>query len=283
MIVLATNEDLKKKRKELTGKRIGLVPTMGNLHEGHLSLVKQALGKGDCVFVTIFVNPKQFGPMEDFERYPRTLEQDLEKLKLIPGSENIIVWTPSSDSIYPSDFQTSIEVKRFRNILCDLHRPGHFDGVTTVVYLLFKKVSPHFAVFGQKDYQQYRMIYQMNQDLQLGIELHMGAIARESDGLALSSRNQYLDENERESALRLPNTLQKLAQVLKTKGLETTIKRIDEIKSQDDWEYLDLRSAESLSETESPNEDFVLIASIKCGKTRLLDNIIIKREEVTVV
>ena len=244
------------------------------------SLVEKATGLADIVVVSIFVNPAQFGPNEDYETYPRTLEQDLEKIKSFAVDNEILIWIPKEQDIYPEGFSTSVEVDSFRGILCDRNRPGHFNGVTTVVYLLFKVVSPHIALFGQKDYQQYCLISKMNQDLKLGIDLIMGEIVRDEDGLALSSRNQYLSPEERKEALRLPQSLNLLKNLLQNEGVERTLSEIETLKRRQEWEYLDLRSSRSLSETLLEDEDLILIGSIKVNQTRLLDNLLITIKEV---
>jgi len=180
------------------GRSVGIVPTMGYLHEGHLSLMREGKKRGDCLVTSIFVNPTQFGPAEDYSRYSRDLKQDL---KLIQGVGVDICFTPSVAEIYPDGFQTFVEVERVTQNLCGISRPGHFRGVTTVVAKLFNIVKPHLALFGQKDYQQLIAIKQMVKDLNMDIEVIGMPTIRESDGLAMSSRNTYLNPKKRKGTL----------------------------------------------------------------------------------
>lgn len=256
--------------------RVGLVPTMGNLHQGHLNLVKQALKENDFTLVTIFVNPKQFGPNEDFGKYPRTLEQDLAKLKELEGSERLIVFSPENNQeIYPSGFSTDIEVKALDNCLCGRHRPGHFKGVTTVVYQLFKLARATHAYFGQKDYQQFKIIEKMVNDLQIPIELTMVPIAREESGLALSSRNQYMSDEEKREASLINKTLKEVAQTY-AKDAELALTMRQEFLFQDNrWQYIEILDAKTL-ETPNPQTSEVVVAgAFYMGDTRLIDNIIV--------
>ncbi|NBO19924.1 MAG: pantoate--beta-alanine ligase, partial [Proteobacteria bacterium] len=181
----------------LEGQRIALVPTMGALHEGHLALVRQAQDLADAVVVSIFVNPKQFGPKEDFGKYPRTLEADVEKL----NKEGVqLVYAPDVADLYPEGFSTSVSVGELGTILCGKFRPGHFDGVATVVAKLLLRMLPHVAVFGEKDFQQLCVINRMVSDLDIAVEIVGVETMREPDGLALSSRNAYLSAEERKTA-----------------------------------------------------------------------------------
>src|SRR5919108_5437199 len=171
------------------GKRISLVPTMGALHEGHLDLISEARKIGDVLVVSIFVNPTQFGPNEDFTKYPRDLAGDLRKIESL-GVD--IVFTPTPEEMYPEGFQTYVEVEKLQEHLCGLFRPGHFRGVATVVLKLFNIIRPHVALFGEKDYQQLKIIQRMVKDLNLDVEVSGFPTVREKNGLALSSRNAYL-------------------------------------------------------------------------------------------
>lgn len=187
--------------RRAAGRRLVLVPTMGALHEGHLALVREAFARGDDITVSIFVNPTQFGPDEDFERYPRTLEEDVDLLEEIDST--ITVFAPSANEMYPEGAAvnlTWVEVEQLDRNLCGRHRPGHFRGVTTVVSKLFNACKPHVAVFGLKDAQQFVIIKRMAADLHFGIEIAGMPTIREPDGLALSSRNAYLTEAQREQA-----------------------------------------------------------------------------------
>ena len=199
MKVVRSARDMAKLSAKLNhqGKRIGFVPTMGALHEGHLSLVRAACAHNDVVIVSIFVNPLQFGPSEDFSHYPRTLAKDL---RLCKESRADIVFCPSHSEIYPEDFQTTLEISRLSKLWEGKHRGGHFSGVATVVTILFGLTHPTNAYFGQKDYQQCLIVRRLAEDLRLPIRIHMLPTVREHDGLAMSSRNTYLRYEERKDA-----------------------------------------------------------------------------------
>lgn len=259
---------------------VGLVPTMGNLHEGHISLLKTALMENDVAIITIFVNPKQFGPTEDFDRYPRTLDNDLSKIENLILKNNfdqkeVIVFAPqSNDEIYPKNFSTTISIGELKNKLCGKFRPIHFDGVTTVVYRLFKITRPHKAYFGQKDYQQCVIINKMIMDLELDIEMHIKPIVRNSQGLALSSRNQYLSEKEMSEALHLPNTLKNIEKLILTKKDFNEL-RENELKNPK-WDYLEILDAQTLDENINESKDLVIVGAYRINQTRLLDNIVVR-------
>jgi pantoate--beta-alanine ligase len=260
-----------------TGKNVGLVPTMGNLHRGHLNLVQQALSENDFTLVTIFVNPKQFAPNEDFDKYPRTLEQDLSKLKELPGSDSIVVFAPESlEEIYPSGFSTDIEVKGLDDTLCGKSRPGHFKGVTTVVYQLFKLSHADRAYFGQKDYQQFKIIEKMVKDLDIPIQLTMVPIAREKSGLALSSRNQYMTNEQRLEASLINKTLKDLASTYQS-DKDLAFKMRQEYLFQDNrWQYLEILDANTLKRPDQSSGEVVVAGAFLMGDTRLIDNIIVR-------
>lgn len=264
-------------RKKLTENGIGLVPTMGNLHQGHLNLVKEALKENERVIVTIFVNPKQFGPNEDFEKYPRTLENDVAKLGTLEKADGIIVFAPSeTKEIFPDGYSTDIEVKGLDDVLCGRNRPGHFKGVTTVVYRLFALTKPSKAYFGQKDFQQFKIIQRMTRDLSLPIELMMVPIARESSGLALSSRNQYLSPPQMEESLTLNQTLKKLAKTVLSKSVHEGISQASEILTFDSrFQYLSILDSENLREPNENTQEVVVAGAFLLGDTRLIDNILI--------
>lgn len=255
---------------------LGLVPTMGNLHVGHLSLIEKALGENDKVLVTIFVNPKQFGPGEDFEKYPRTLDQDLQKIqeRFAEQASDVLVFAPSSmNEIYPQGFSTSVQVKGLTDQLCGSSRPGHFEGVTTVVYKLFSMARAHKAYFGQKDYQQFKVIERMVIDLDIPISLETCPIIRDKDGLALSSRNQYLSSDEKEKALGLISALKESQQNFDEKHLKSIQKKwSEELK----WDYLEARDADDLSPLHAQTQNVVVLAAAYAGSTRLIDNLIFK-------
>ncbi|BAU23315.1 pantoate--beta-alanine ligase [Caldimicrobium thiodismutans] len=263
-------------RKE--DKIIGFVPTMGYLHEGHLSLVRLARSRADKVVVSIFVNPLQFGPSEDFKVYPRDLERDLTLLE----KEGVdIVFVPSAEDMYPSDFKTYVEVTDLTDRLCGAFRPGHFKGVTTIVLKLFNIVKPHLAVFGEKDYQQLKVIQQMVRDLNLEIEILSHPTVREEDGLAMSSRNTYLSEEERRSALSLYHSL-KLAERLILGGEKNPEKVRELVKDyiekfpHNRVQYVEIADPETLKPVSVIERSVLIAIAVFVGKTRLIDNRVIK-------
>jgi pantoate--beta-alanine ligase len=260
------------------GLQIALVPTMGYLHQGHLSLVKQAKQEGTFVVMSIFVNPLQFGPTEDFSRYPRDLEHDA-KLAREAGVD--LIFHPSVEEMYPQKNRTTVEVSELGNALCGLFRPGHFNGVTTVVSKLFHIVQPNRAYFGQKDFQQYLIIRQMVRDLNFPIEVISVPIVREEDGLALSSRNIFLTPEQRKEAVVLSQSLAE-AEVLIQQG-EHSVVRIEEMirqkinkQSSGVVDYIEVRSAENLEKPETINEPVVIALAVKFGTTRLIDNRVVE-------
>ena len=258
------------------GKIIGFVPTMGNLHQGHLNLVREAKKICDVVVVSIFVNPIQFGPNEDFDNYPRTLEQDQHLLAEV-GCD--VVFAPTVEQMYGSQPRlTNISVSGITNDLCGLQRPGHFDGVAVVVTKLFNIVQPNYAFFGEKDYQQLAVIRQLVQDLNLPLEVIGVPIARADDGLALSSRNGYLSEVERDTAPVIYRSLQTAAQQLQQGVMLVTV--LAEVKQNllDAGfviDYVEARGTE-LQKISDFEQDVVLFVAAKIGKTRLIDNLQVK-------
>lgn len=274
-ILISSPADLRnavnKYRKE--GKTIGFVPTMGALHDGHLSLVKLAKQHADICIVSIFVNPKQFGEGEDYGVYPRDLDGD--SLKLATAHADMI-YTPTVDHIYPDGFKTVVEVKDLPDCLCGLHRPGHFSGVTTIVSKLLLQVLPDVAVFGEKDFQQLTIIRRMVQDLSIPVDILPGSIVRDEYGLALSSRNQYLSAEELQIARTLNKEMYvaiqsindgaKISSVLKDAKMRLRNNGFDKI------DYLDVRDAATLSELSENNGNGRLFAAVHLGKTRLIDN-----------
>ncbi|MFN3407092.1 MAG: pantoate--beta-alanine ligase [Caldimicrobium sp.] len=262
------------------GKIIGFVPTMGYLHEGHLSLVRSARKRADRVVVSIFVNPLQFGPKEDFHKYPRDPERDI---ALLEKEKVDVVFTPDPTEMYPPSFQTYVEVTELTKGLCGAYRPGHFKGVTTVVLKLFNIVKPHFAIFGEKDYQQLKVIERMVKDLNLDIEIMSHPTVRERDGLAMSSRNTYLNEEERRSALSLYQSL-KLAERLILGG-ERKASRIKELMKDyiekfpyTQVQYIEIVNPKTLQSIEEINRDVLIALAVFVGTTRLIDNRLIKVE-----
>ncbi len=256
------------------GQRIGLVPTMGNLHAGHLSLVETARRHADMVVATVFVNPLQFAPGEDLDAYPRTLADDREKLEAA-GCD--LLFTPSAANLYPRglDDQTRVCVPAVSEGLCGGSRPGHFDGVSTVVSILFNLVQPDVACFGEKDYQQLAVIRKLVADLHFPIEIVGVPIVRAEDGLALSSRNGYLDAAERATAPELQRTLAALREALEAgEPVETTLEaglaRLHEAGFVPD--YLELRAVDLGPVTATTRESVLLVAA-RLGTTRLIDNL----------
>jgi pantoate--beta-alanine ligase len=260
------------------GEHVALVPTMGNLHQGHLALVDLAREHAERVIVTIFVNPIQFGEGEDFDDYPRTLERDQRRLKKTPAD---LIFAPAVETMYPFglDMATRVAVPGLTDNFCGASRPGHFDGVTTVVARLFAMVMPDVAVFGQKDYQQQLVIRHMTEDLSLPIAVITGETVRDEDGLALSSRNNYLSDEERATAPLLYATLSAVGADLQNgrrdfAGLEQEANaRLDEAGFKVD--YFAVRRAQNLEPPDRDCDELVLLVAAKLGKTRLIDNIVV--------
>jgi len=257
-------------------KIIGFVPTMGNLHQGHLNLVREARKLCDVVVVSIFVNPIQFGPNEDFDNYPRTLEQDQQLLAEV-GCD--IVFAPSVEQMYGNKPRlTNISVSDITNDLCGLQRPGHFDGVAVVVTKLFNMVQPNYAFFGEKDYQQLAVIRQFVQDLNIPLEVIGVPIARAEDGLALSSRNGYLTEQERQTAPLIYRSLKAAEQQLyEGVVLDAVLTGIRQTLTDAGFvvDYIEARTPE-LQKIDEFSQDLVLFIAAKLGKTRLIDNLQVK-------
>jgi pantoate--beta-alanine ligase len=260
--------------------KLALVPTMGNLHQGHLALVRRAKQETEAVIVSIFVNPLQFGPGEDFDAYPRTLEQDLELLR----SEGVsCVFTPERSALYPDDeaAQTRVHVPEISDILCGAGRPGHFDGVATVVAKLLNLVAPEVAVFGNKDYQQLAVIRRMAGDLALPVRIVGVDTVREPDGLAMSSRNGYLSDAQRAQAPDLYATLRWVADRLTDQVSDYAhlagagIARLEDAGF--DPEYLEIREADTLAPAQPESRDLVVLAAAMLGRARLIDNIEVRR------
>lgn len=264
-------------RARQDGKRIGLVPTMGNLHAGHITLVDKARQRTDFVVVSIFVNPLQFGAGEDLDSYPRTLEEDQRKL-LDAGAD--LVFAPNVKEMYPEGMagHTRISVPVVSEGLCGASRPGHFEGVATVVCKLLNIVQPDLAVFGQKDYQQLAVIRKMAHDLCLPVQVMGEPTVRAEDGLALSSRNGYLSSEERQVAPVLFETLQQVAKAIQAGAqdypvlIETARQRLADAGLRAD--YLDLRDAITLNPVDTETRDMVILAAAYLGKTRLIDNLL---------
>ena len=260
------------------GRRIAFIPTMGFLHEAHLCLVRDGKKRGDRVVVSIFVNPKQFAPSEDFAAYPRDFGRDR---ALLEGESIDVLFHPSADEIYPVDFQTQISVDKLGFFLCAPHRPGHFQGVATVIAKLFNIVRPHVAIFGEKDYQQLQVIRRLVRDLNFDIEIVGHPIIRAADGLAISSRNVYLNPEERQAALCLSRSLARAACMVKrgeTRGRVITAAVRAEIEKEPlvRVEYITLCDSATLEILEEIKEAALLALAVRIGKTRLIDNRILK-------
>ncbi len=266
-----------------SGKRIGLVPTMGALHAGHLTLIAEARKRSDIVITTVFVNPKQFGPSEDFTRYPRSLERDVAQAL---GAGADYVFAPDAEMMYLPDHAAYVDVTRLDEVLEGRARPGHFRGVATVVAKLFNITKPHVAVFGQKDAQQAIIIRRMVRDLNMDIDVVVAPIAREADGLAMSSRNVYLTDAQRKEANVLYRSLQ-LAQQRIQQGRVDSSEIIREMKdmisanSSGQVEYISIADAGTLEEMAFCNGPHSLLVSlaVRFGTTRLIDNITVNGRE----
>lgn len=278
MITLGNPEELaillREQRQQ--GHRIAFVPTMGNLHDGHISLVREASRLADFVVTSIYINPLQFGANEDLDKYPRTLEADQQKLQ---EAGNHLLFTPDSTAIYPEGLErhTKVIVPLLTEGLCGASRPGHFDGVTTVVNILFNMVQPDVALFGEKDYQQVAVIRKMVRDLRLPVEIRTGATVREVSGLAMSSRNGYLSEDQKAQAARIYTTLTAMReQLLKAAhDLPTTIawgiEALEEAGLRVD--YLEIVNSDSLQAARDRSEPLTIAVAAFLGSTRLIDNL----------
>ena len=275
MQTIHTIEALRTARARLRG-RLALVPTMGALHEGHLSLVREAQARADHVVVSIFVNPRQFGANEDLDAYPRQLERDCALLKPLGVA---IVWAPSAAEMYPAGYGANVSVLGVSEGLCGAARPGHFDGVATVVCKLFNQVRPDLALFGEKDWQQLAVIRRMARDLDLEYprEIDGSPTVREPDGLALSSRNAYLSSDDRRRAAILPAAMKKaIAEISGGKPVGDALNRLTAALLSGGFtsiDYAELRDAESFALLTERATDFArLLVAARIGSTRLIDN-----------
>ncbi|MCX7836405.1 MAG: pantoate--beta-alanine ligase [candidate division WOR-3 bacterium] len=260
------------------GKIIGFVPTMGYLHQGHLSLVKIAKKKSDVCVVSIFVNPLQFGPKEDYHTYPRDFKRDK---KLLSDLGVDIIFYPSEKEMYPESCLTYIQVKKLSEGLCGRSRPGHFEGVATVVAKLFNIVKPHIVVFGQKDYQQARIIKKMIKDLNFDIKIIIAPTVREKDGLACSSRNIYLNEEERKEATVLYQSLMLAKKMIKEgeKNPEKILAEMEKLittKSSGKIDYIEIVDAETLEPVKEISGKVCIALAVFFGRARLIDNILVQ-------
>lgn len=257
-------------------KTIGFVPTMGYLHEGHLSLVRIARRKSQFVVVSIFVNPTQFGPVEDFSRYPRKLKRDM---KLLEQEGVDLIFYPSAKEMYPADYKTNVQVKDLSKFLCGASRPHHFQGVATVVLKLLNIIEPDITVFGAKDYQQAVIIKRMVKDLNLNIKIITGKIIREKDGLALSSRNTFLSPKQRKDAPVLYQSLKKVRQDFQQglsdpKRVKSMIRRMIEEKN-GRIDYIAVVSKNTLLPVKKLSKGSLIALAVFYGKTRLIDNTVL--------
>ena len=261
------------------GRRIAFVPTMGFLHDGHLALVRSAKAQGDRLVVSIFVNPTQFGPGEDFSGYPRDFRRDCQLLQ----AEGVdVLFHPPVEEMYPRGGQTRVEVERLSVPLCGALRPGHFRGVATVVTKLFNIVLPHIAVFGEKDYQQLQIIRRLVRDLSMGVQIVGHPIVREPDGLAMSSRNAYLNPAERAAAVCLPRALCRAERLFKRgeTSARALVRRVLADLEKEPLariEYVRVCDAETLEEIDQIDDRAVLALAARIGKARLIDNRMLER------
>jgi pantoate--beta-alanine ligase len=263
------------------GRCIGFVPTMGYLHEGHLSLLDRCGELADYVVMSIYVNPLQFGPSEDFDRYPRDLERDLVAAKE-RGVD--LVFAPDDRELYPAELAVSIAPRRLADRLCGLSRPTHFEGVLTVVCKLFGIVQPDVSVFGQKDFQQAVLIKKMVADLNLPVRVEVAPTVREFDGIAMSSRNKYLSEDERARALSISKALAEAVTSYRSGERDASILRsrvAERIESAGgiDVEYVEIVSTDELEPVEHAGNDTVIAVAARVGATRLIDNVSLARPD----
>ncbi len=276
MEIIATPADMQRRSEAIrrAGKRIAFIPTMGFLHEGHLSLMREGRRRADVVVASIFVNPTQFGPNEDFGRYPRAFERDCEMMREVPVE---LVFAPRPEAMYGEGAQTWVEATEVTQGLCGAHRPGHFRGVTTVVAKLFNIVKPHWAMFGEKDFQQLRAIQRMVRDLNFDLEIVPMPTVREADGLAMSSRNAYLSADERRRALSLSAALEAArrefaAGARDPRALVRAACAVLGATPGIRIEYIEAVDSESLKRVERIERPVVVAIAAHVGKTRLIDN-----------
>jgi pantoate--beta-alanine ligase len=279
MEVIESVKSMQKRSDELraAGHILALVPTMGFLHEGHLELMRVGKRHSDTLAISIFVNPAQFGPAEDYDQYPRDTEGDLRKVRQV-GVD--IVFFPRVEEMYPNGFQTKVEVEKVTQHLCGISRPHHFGGVTTVVAKLFNITRPHVAIFGQKDYQQLMVINRMVVDLNMGIQIIGVPTVREQDGLAMSSRNKYLSPEQRKSALCLKKSLDLAAQMFQggekdAGAIKDTIVSLIQSHPFTAIDYVALCDPVTLEPVVTLGEKNLLALAVRVGETRLIDNCVL--------
>ncbi len=270
-------------RLKKAGKSIGFVPTMGYLHEGHLSLMRQAKLENDICIVSIFVNPLQFAPQEDLKKYPRNFRRDYRLAKDVGVN---IIFFPSNDQMYQAPFLSEVYVNGLSEILCGKSRPEHFRGVATVVAKLFNIIFPDRAYFGQKDFQQARIIQQMVKDLDFSVKIKILPIVREPDGLAMSSRNVYLSKQDRQDALVIHKSLKEARSLIRAgcrqvNPVISTIKRLISTVNSAKIDYVEIVDAGSLRRVTKIRGEIAILLAVKINKVRLIDNCIIKISEAT--
>ena len=276
-VVVSTIDEIKKLTDAFRGGTLGMVPTMGYLHDGHMNLVKQSLNKCDRTVVSIFINPRQFSPSEDLDIYPNNLSGDIEKLESI-GVD--VLFYPDRDTIYPEGFKTNIQVDGITQHLCGKSRPDLFKGVATVVLKLFNIVRPQHAFFGEKDWQQLAVIETMTRDLNIDVHIHRVPLIREPDGLAMSSRNSNLSPEERKKALSLSRSLNDSKEkvnkgITSSKLLRQNIKSIITAESGTQIDYISICDPISLEEKQEVKGRTLIALAVKIGPARLIDNCII--------
>lgn len=264
--------------QRVLGKRISLVPTMGYLHDGHLSLLREGRRHGDILVMSLFVNPLQFGPKEDLAKYPRDFDKDK---KLAESAGTDVIFYPDPEQMYPGTFKTEVEVTGISDVLCGKTRPGHFKGVATVVLKLFNIIMPHIALFGEKDFQQLTIIKQMVQDLNMAVEIIGMPTVRESDGIAMSSRNTYLSKEQRTGALSISRGMHKAASSFKD-GNEDSTELVSIIKNEITRaglreDYIDIVDDKTLTPIAKAGINSRIVVAAFAGCTRLIDNISLKQ------
>lgn len=262
----------------MQGKKIAFVPTMGFLHAGHLFLIRHGRNLADVLIVSIFVNPIQFGPAEDFNQYPRDWDRDVQLCK----SDGVdVIFSPKAEEMYPENFQTEVSVPLLSKNLCGISRPGHFQGVATVVVKLFNCTKPHIAIFGEKDFQQLAVIKRLVQDLNFDIQIIGIPTVREADGLAMSSRNTYLNEQERRSAASLSQALFKAQELFQNgerdarvliQAAETIISR----QKNTSIDYIKICDIQTLQDVNTITQAAVMALAVKIGTARLIDNVVLR-------
>lgn len=259
------------------GARLALVPTMGALHAGHMALIERAKAEADIIIGSIFVNPRQFGPKEDFTNYPRALAADQAKVE---AAGMHLLWAPTPTAMYPHGYVTNVTVPGLSDVLCGAARPGHFDGVATIVTKLFTLIRPDVAVFGEKDWQQLAIIRRLTEDLNLGVKIIGEAIVREADGLAMSSRNAYLSAIERQQVLSLPHALETARrEILEGQSLAVVLAKARHTilaGGFSEIDYVTLCDPNTLDTQRAFKGEAQLLAAARIGKTRLIDNLAVR-------